>query len=366
MASKKKQYYKALISASIVSKTDKDGIIIYANENFCNITGYTQEEMLGKTHAMFRHPSNPDSIYKEMWDTIRCGRIWRDRMTNLNKDGSEFIAESTIIPLLDDDGEVLEYLAIRNDVTDMVRLRRAVFIQEQEKLKEKKIQEAQNAFLLLFTHELKTPLNAIINFSKYIKKQIISPKEQDTDKLVGLIDTVSSNAADMLESVTTILETSKLHSDTLTYHYKHFSPAVVINRVIARYASLVSDREIELEAVLDEGVLIYSDEHRFSQIFANIYSNAIKYGNDKITVVLSAKDGTMELSVTDNGCGIKDKEKVFKLYAQEDTSFLERSSQGTGIGLYFLQLLCRDLRIEYKVEDADANCGTKFSIFVKL
>ena len=60
------QYFKSLTEASIVSKTDIDGIIIYANDNFCNITGYSRKEIIGKTHSLFKHPDNPDSLYDDL------------------------------------------------------------------------------------------------------------------------------------------------------------------------------------------------------------------------------------------------------------------------------------------------------------
>lgn len=279
------QYFRALTEASIVSKADTLGNIIYVNDNFCRITGYSREEMLGHSHALFRHPDNPDTLYREMWETICAGKIWCGRMTNRNKDGSTFIAETTIIPLIDQEGHITEYMAIRNDVTDIVQLQRQLFEEKQAKLRQEKIQEVQKSFLLLFTHELKTPLNAIINFSKYIKKQLELPKEPDREKLLPLLDTVNQNASDMLETITMILETSKLNAHKLAYTYSVFNANATIAALVKKYWALLNAKNIRL--ILDtEDHLIYNDEHRFKQILANLFSNAIKYGKDEIIISL--------------------------------------------------------------------------------
>lgn len=352
------QYFKALTEASIVSKADTFGNIIYVNDNFCRITGYTPEEMIGRSHALFRHPDNPETLYKEMWDTISNGKIWHGRMTNLKKDNSTFIAETTIIPLVDEDGTITEYMAIRNDITDMVMLKRQLFEEQQEKLRQERIREVQKSFLLLFTHELKTPLNAIINFSGYIKKQLERPKELNREKLLPLLETVQQNATDMLENITMILETSKLNAHKLTYNYTVFNANTIIASLVRKYWSMINARNIRL--ILDtEDHMIYNDEYRFTQILTNIFSNAIKYGKDEIILSLSGDRESVVLILEDNGPGIKDKKGVFELYAQEDENLLQRKGQGTGIGLYFVKLLCDDLGINYAIEDREGG-GTRF------
>ena len=356
------QYFKALAEASIVSKSDVDGKITYVNDNFVKITGYTKEEMIGQSHNMFRHPDNSDTLYQELWETISSGKIWRERMVNLNKDGSNFIAESTIIPLIDENGKIKEYMAIRNDITDMVKLKREIFAKEQEKIKEEKIKEAQKSFLVVFTHELKTPLNAIINFTKYIKKQIEQPKELDKNKLSKLLESVLKNSSDMLENITNILDVSKLNAGKLNYTYSLFSVNELVNMSIEKFESLIDEKNIKLSCHMDEDAFINSDEQRVKQIFSNVLSNAIKYGNDEIVISVLQEQGITRLSIEDNGPGIKDKEGVFNLYNQEDEALLERKGQGTGIGLYFIKLLCQDLKISYKIEDRDVGSGTKFII----
>ena len=356
------QYFKALTQASIISKTDTNGVITYVNDNFCNTTGYTREEMIGQTHKILKHPDNPVSLYDDMWETITIGKIWRERMTNLNKDGSPFYAERTIIPLIGKNGEIKEYMSICNDITDMLRLKREIHSEKQRHDREEQVKIAQKSFLLVFTHELKTPLNAIINFSKYIRKQIQNPEKINHKKISTLLDSVLSNSNDMLENITQILEISKLNTGKLTYKYSLFSANELISYTIDRFDSLIDSNNINLTIQTQEDIFIYSDEHRVRQIISNVLSNAIKYGKDTIKITLGRNDKFTEFSVEDNGLGIKNKKEVFNLYSQEDEDLLSRQGKGTGVGLYFLKLLCLDLKIDYKVEDAQRDTGTKFTL----
>lgn len=167
------KYFHVLLENSIVSKSDLEGRITYINDNFTKTTGFTKEECLGKKHNILRHPSNPIEIFQDLWNTIQSGKVWRERVLNKNKDGTDFWAETTIIPLQDDyTGEILEYIAIRRDITEFLMVQRQAQKEKIEKEEQEKISKAKENFLVLFTHELKTPLNAIINFSKYLSKHL--------------------------------------------------------------------------------------------------------------------------------------------------------------------------------------------------
>ena len=116
------QYKDAVDRSSIVSKTDKRGRITYANDKFCAISGYSREELIGKAHSIVRHPDMPKSAFKDMWDTILANKAWSGIVKNKKKNGDFYIVEATISPILDHTGEIEEFIAIRNDITEIVRL----------------------------------------------------------------------------------------------------------------------------------------------------------------------------------------------------------------------------------------------------
>ncbi|MDD5203060.1 MAG: PAS domain S-box protein, partial [Sulfurimonas sp.] len=125
-------YEKAINESNILSRTNIDGTIIYVNSRFIEITGYREEEIIGKTHALFRHPDTPNKVYVDMWKTIHSGKVWNGILKNRKKDGSEYWVESTIIPIKDKDGNVNEFMAIRHEVTEIITLHKEIENTQQE------------------------------------------------------------------------------------------------------------------------------------------------------------------------------------------------------------------------------------------
>jgi len=115
-----KEYLKAVDAGSIVSKSDTKGNITYVNDALCKNTGYTKEELIGKPHNIFRHSSTSRSIFKEMWNTIKSGNIYHGLFKNKRKDGSAFYANITIVPIKNENNKIIEYVALRDDVTELV------------------------------------------------------------------------------------------------------------------------------------------------------------------------------------------------------------------------------------------------------
>jgi len=112
--------YKAAIDkSSIVSKTDTKGIITYVNKMFCEVSGYTEKELIGRSHNIIRHEDNSKNVFENMWKTIQAKKIWKGTLKNKNKDGSAYIVNATILPILDSDDNILEYVAVRHDITEL-------------------------------------------------------------------------------------------------------------------------------------------------------------------------------------------------------------------------------------------------------
>ena len=115
------QYQEVTDSSAIVSKTNPSGIITYVNDEFCKISGYSKEELLNKKHNIVRHPSNPKSLYKELWNTIQNKKeIWNGIIKNQDKFGKAYYVNTTIKPILDVNNNILEYIALRHDITDIM------------------------------------------------------------------------------------------------------------------------------------------------------------------------------------------------------------------------------------------------------
>lgn len=112
-------YKMAIDETSIVSKTDKKGVVTYVNRQFCEVSGYTKKEIIGRHHNIVRHPDMAKEVFADLWKTISSKKTWKGVIKNRKKDGSFYIVDATIIPLLDKEGEIIEYVAVRHDITEL-------------------------------------------------------------------------------------------------------------------------------------------------------------------------------------------------------------------------------------------------------
>jgi diguanylate cyclase (GGDEF)-like protein/PAS domain S-box-containing protein len=106
----------------IISQTDMDGIITYASDAFCRISGYTKEELVGKEHNIVHHPDMTDELFKDLWETITAGKSWHGEIKNLKKDGSFYWVVTDVSPMENRLGECYGYMAVRQDITDKKQL----------------------------------------------------------------------------------------------------------------------------------------------------------------------------------------------------------------------------------------------------
>ncbi len=115
------EYKNAIDVSAIVSKASLDGKITYANDEFCKISEYTREELIGNNHRILRHPDQPKEEFIRLWKTITSKKVYKGTLKNISKTGKVYYVDATIAPILDKEGNILEYLAIRYNVTDHIQ-----------------------------------------------------------------------------------------------------------------------------------------------------------------------------------------------------------------------------------------------------
>jgi aerotaxis receptor len=122
----------------IVSQTDTQGVITYANRLFCEVSGYSASELIGKPHNIIRHPDMPSGVFAKMWETIKGGQAWNGLVKNLRKDGRFYWVETEILPVRaeDEKGTIVGYIAAR-------KLASRKDIQENEEIYKKMLQNKE-------------------------------------------------------------------------------------------------------------------------------------------------------------------------------------------------------------------------------
>ncbi len=114
------EQYKNIMDASAsITKTNIDGVITYVNDQYCKMSGYSKKELIGAKHNIVKHPDNSSDMYKKMWDTITDKKIWRSKLKNLKKDGSDYYESTVIAPIVDEEDKIQEYISLKQDITEI-------------------------------------------------------------------------------------------------------------------------------------------------------------------------------------------------------------------------------------------------------
>ena len=99
--------------SSLISQTDMLGNITFANRKFCEVSGYTVDELVGQSHSIIRHPEMPKTVFENLWNTISSGHTWNGLIKNMRKDGLYYWVETEILPIEDDEHNIIGYIASR-------------------------------------------------------------------------------------------------------------------------------------------------------------------------------------------------------------------------------------------------------------
>jgi len=114
-------YKKSADTQLLISKTNLEGIITYVNDNFCEVSKYSKEELLGQEHSIVRHKDTKNDVFKDLWHTIICGNNWSGTIQNKAKDGSSYYVVTSIYPIKDEYGKIIEFMSFRQDITQYVK-----------------------------------------------------------------------------------------------------------------------------------------------------------------------------------------------------------------------------------------------------
>jgi len=174
----------ALDQAAIVTITDKRGVILYANERFCQISGYSQKELIGSTHSLVNSRLHGKAFFADMWQTIVKGQIWRGEVRNRKKNGDFYWVDATIVPFMDEKNRVESFLAIRFEITEQKTLQEKIeeYNTHLEHKVEQRTQEIKDANKQLLKQNLELNhknkyITDSIQYAKRIQEAIL-PKTQ--------------------------------------------------------------------------------------------------------------------------------------------------------------------------------------------
>jgi PAS domain S-box-containing protein len=262
----------------ITSTTDANGNIRSVSEAFCDISGYTKEELIGRPHSIVKHPDMDKEVYKELWLTITAGKNWHGEIKNRKKDGTSYWVEATITPDFDEDGNIVGYIAIRQDITDSKK------IQELNLTLEQKVDERTHELL-----EQKDELEATLDNLQRTQKQLVeSEKMAALGQLVAGVahevntplGAIKSSGSNIKESISRTLEAMPQLFKTLNKEQEELF-FDILERSLNDNRILTTREERKLRKELQKELesLEFDDARELSGKFAklNIFGDIAKY-----------------------------------------------------------------------------------------
>ena len=315
------QQKDTLDNHAIVSITDEFGSISYVNEKFCEISGYSREELIGNNHRMLKSGMHTKEFYQELWDTITQGKVWHGEVCNQRKDGSHYWVKSTISPFLDTTGKPYQYVSIRTNISDLL----------EAKIEAEKANRAKSIFMSSMSHELRTPMNAILGFAQLLEMKL-EGKELD------FIKEIKGSGDHLLALINEILDLSNIETGSFQPLFEKIDINTFVSECILGVQDIANNKNIKINQIIEDDSVVYviADRRRLKQALLNYLTNAVKFNYDNGDVLVSIKlidSSKCRILVKDSGPGLgKDQlSTIFNPFTKQDEHI--GLTEGSGIGL---------------------------------
>ncbi|HWR30193.1 MAG TPA: response regulator [Negativicutes bacterium] len=329
------QKFSRAIEQSPVSVmiTDVEGNIEYVNPKFCQLTGYTDAEVIGQNPRFLKSGHTNAETYDELWQTLCAGHSWQGEFINKRKDGGLFNEKAIITPLRNLTGTITHYVAVKEDVTQMKKkeeeLRQALQTADDAT-------QAKSMFLANMSHEIRTPMNAIIGMSYLALKTELTPKQHD------YVNKIHNASTSLLGIINEILDFSKIEAGKLQLDSTSFVLDEVMNGVFNLTHAQANAKGLEFlyHIAPDIPQQLVGDPLRLAQIMTNLINNAVKFTSSGFITIDGQIIGRMgqkvelQFAVSDTGIGMSSDQvaRLFQAFTQADGS-TTRKYGGTGLGL---------------------------------
>ncbi len=340
--------------------TDKDGTILYANPAFERITGYSRQEVVGLNPRILKSGEHDESFYRQMWETIGRGEVWNSRLINRKKDGTLYEERQTISPVRDAEGETVNYVAIKRDVTEIVAL--------ETQLRQSQKMEAVGKLAGGIAHDFNNLLMAIMGHAELLALQLASDSAQRQD--VEEIKKACMRAAALTRQLLTFSRRQVVRPRLLDVNAIVSDMKTMLERLIGSDIELITRLDPDLD-------LVRADASQIEQVIMNLAVNSrdamanggelvIEMRNEHVdedhpATLAGVEQGSYVLmSVSDTGIGIR---KSIQSRVFEPFFSTKGEEQGTGLGLSTVYGIVKDGGGHICLTSAPGR-GTTFDIYL--
>lgn len=345
--------------------------IVFANEAFVGHTGYSLEEVLGRSPRFLQGPKTQRQELDQVRAAMKRWQPVRVELINYTKAGEEFWVEMDLVPIADDQGWYTHWVAVQRDVTERKHAeaeRTRMFELEQETKIAELSNKAKSGFLATMSHEVRTPINGVLGMVEVLKESRLDEDQQE------VVEIIHDSAMSLLAIVDDILDFSKIEAGKLELDISSFSPFHLVKSVSRMLDRVAENHSVELTLFTDPRLpeRILGDELRVRQILLNLLSNAVKFsrrddGAGRVAlqvhlIELDKNQVLIEFRVVDNGIGMTEETqaRLFSPFVQADAS-TTRHYGGTGLGLTITRNLVELMDGDIKVA-SQRGVGSEFRV----
>ena len=394
-------YQEAIENSNIVSKTDEKGVITFVNDEFCKISGFSKKELIGSNHNIIRHPDVPKETFSLLWQTILSKKPYKTTAKNLCKDGSTVYLNTTITPILDQNDDIKEFIAIRYDVTKEVELKNDLEKKEEELevlniTLEERVQEQTKQLLQLnqtleqrvqeeilknkekqkmlfwqsrmaslgqmlanIAHQWRQPLTELSLTMFNIKKSAKSNNIEKIDKYYKESLNIIDNMSRTIDDFSNFFNPNK-PKEKFFLNYA-LDEALVITKKLIQNDNITVNKSYEKVEVI--GVL-----NELTQVIINLIQNSSeaficnKIVDKQIDLKILIIDDFATIIYEDNALGASEEiiDKIFEPYFTT-----KYQSNGTGLGSFMSKMII-EKSLDGTMEAKNTRNGLKFIIKIPL
>ena len=348
-------YQKAIENSNIVSKTDINGVITFVNDEFVKLFEYSKEELLGKNHNIIRHPDTPKENFKTLWETILNKKVHKATVKNLSKSGKTIYLNTTIIPILDENEDIFEFIAIRYDITNEIMLQKEV--EEKQKIIFLQSRMASLGQMLAnVAHQWRQPLTELNLTLFNLKKSFETKNQKEFDKFYDSSKNLILGMSNTIENFTNFFTPQK--------EKEKFLLNLSINEALKILNRVLQEENINIKFDILKNLEVFGIKNELTQVLLNLINNSKDAFIQKsikqkdITIKTYLKDDFIYLEYLDNAQGV-DKELFDRIFEPYFTT--KHQSSGTGLGLFICKIIIEN-SFEGQILHENTKDGLKFTI----